>query len=82
MSASAMAWPRSAPRLRWRRTGRWHRADAQQRWQSHGPAWWLGKGTLKNAFNREAFKDREFRQGAYPFEDLKRVDSADHLHRP
>ena len=49
-------------------------AAQQQRWQSHGPAWWLGKGTLKNAFNREAFKDREFRQGAYPFEKLKRVD--------
>ncbi|MCZ4314264.1 4Fe-4S dicluster domain-containing protein [Comamonadaceae bacterium G21597-S1] len=49
-------------------------AAQQQRWQSHGPAWWLGKGTLKNAFNREAFKDRDFRQGAYPFEKLKRVD--------
>ncbi len=49
-------------------------AAQQQKWQSHGPAWWLGKGTLKNAFNREAFKDREFRQGAYPFEKLKRVD--------
>ena len=48
---------------------------AQDRWQSHGPAWWLGKGTLKNAFNRESFKDREFRLGAYPFEDLKRVDN-------
>jgi reductive dehalogenase len=47
----------------------------QRRWQSHGPAWWLGKGTLKNAFNREAFRGREFRQGAYPFEKLKRVDT-------
>lgn len=50
-------------------------ATAQDRWQSHGPSWWLGKGTLKNAFNREAYKDREFRKGAYPFEDLKRVDT-------
>jgi reductive dehalogenase len=50
-------------------------AAQQQRWQSHGPAWWLGKGTLKNAFDREAFKNREFRKGAYPFEDLKRVDA-------
>jgi len=49
-------------------------AASQQRWQSHGPAWWLGKGTLKNAFNREAFQGREFRQGAYPFEKLKRVE--------
>ena len=47
---------------------------AQQRWKSHGPAWWLGKGTRKSALNREGFKDREFRKGAYPFEDLKRVD--------
>ena len=50
-------------------------ASEQQRWQSHGPAWWLGKGTLKSAFNREAFKNREFRQGAFPFEKLKRVDA-------
>ena len=50
-------------------------ASQQQRWQSHGPAWWLGKGTLKSAFNREAFQDREFRLGAFPFEDLKRVDT-------
>jgi reductive dehalogenase len=49
-------------------------AQAQQRWKSHGPAWWLGKGTLKGALNREGFKDREFRKGAYPFEDLKRVE--------
>lgn len=46
----------------------------QQRARSHGAAWWLGKGTLKNAFNREAFARREFRQGAYPFETLKRQD--------
>jgi ferredoxin-NADP reductase/ferredoxin len=50
-------------------------AAQQRKWRSHGPAWWLGKGTLKNAFNREAYKDREFRKGAYPFEDLKRVDT-------
>jgi reductive dehalogenase len=49
-------------------------AAAQDRWQSHGPAWWLGKGTLKSAFHRDAYKHREFRQGAYPFEKLKRVD--------
>lgn len=46
---------------------------AQRRWQSHGPAWWLGKGTLKSAHNREAFARREFRLGAFPFETLKRV---------
>ncbi len=50
-------------------------AAAQRRRHSHGPAWWLGKGTLKNAFNREAYRSREFRQGAFAFEKLKRVDT-------
>ena len=47
----------------------------QNRWQSHGPAWWLGQGTLKGAFHRDAFAQREFRQGAHPFETLKRRDT-------
>ncbi len=50
-------------------------ATQQRRRQSHGAAWWLGKGTLKNAFNREAYARREFRQGAFPFEKLKRRDT-------
>ena len=49
-------------------------ASQQKRWQSHGPSWWLGKGTLKSAIDREAFDGREFRLGAYPFETLKRRD--------
>ncbi|MEO8080352.1 MAG: 4Fe-4S dicluster domain-containing protein, partial [Caldimonas sp.] len=49
-------------------------AAAQRRWRSHGPAWWLGKGTLKSAFNREAYATREFRLGAFPFETLTRRD--------
>lgn len=49
-------------------------AAVQRRSRSHGPAWWLGKGTLKGAFNREAFARREFRQGAFPFETLQRRD--------
>lgn len=48
---------------------------AQDRWRSHGPAWWLGRGTLKSAFNHEAYAHREFRDGAYPFETLKRQDT-------
>jgi len=59
---------------------------ASSRWQTHGPGWWLGaqasgtsgwrwQGTLKSAFNREAYARREFRQGAYPFETLKRRDT-------
>lgn len=48
--------------------------NALDRVRSHGPAWWLGKGTPRSAFNREPYRDREFRMGAYPFEKLKRVD--------
>jgi reductive dehalogenase len=47
---------------------------AAGRWRSHGPAWWLGRGSEKNAFNREPYAGREFRLGALPFETLKRVD--------
>ena len=44
------------------------------RLRSHGPAWWLGKGTVKNAFNRVPYARRPFHLGAYPFETLKRRD--------
>jgi reductive dehalogenase len=44
------------------------------RLKSHGPAWWLGKGTVKNAFNRVPYKKRPFHLGAYPYEKLKRRD--------
>ena len=43
--------------------------------RSHGPSWWAGKGTFKSAFTREAYANREFRLGAYPFETLKRRDT-------
>ncbi len=46
----------------------------QRQWRSHGPAWWLGKGTLKGAFHREAYAKRDFRDGAWPFESLPRRD--------
>jgi reductive dehalogenase len=49
-------------------------ASALDRVRSHGVAWWLGKGTLRNAFNREPYRNREFRMGAFPFEKLKRVE--------
>jgi reductive dehalogenase len=45
---------------------------AQRRWRSHGPAWWLGLGTLKGAFHRDAYARRDFHQGAFPFETLRR----------
>ena len=43
--------------------------------QSYGPAWWVGKGTSKSAFNRDAYRKRNYVDGALPFETLKRVDA-------
>ena len=43
--------------------------------RSHGPAWWIGKGTLKSALNREPYQSRDFRMGPQPFEKLKRRDT-------
>ena len=43
--------------------------------RSHGPAWWVGKGTLKSALNREPYQSRDFRMGPQPFEKLKRRDT-------
>ncbi|MCB1998389.1 MAG: 4Fe-4S dicluster domain-containing protein, partial [Rhodoferax sp.] len=49
-------------------------AERQDRWRSHGPAWWLGKGTLKGAFHQDAYAKRDFADGAWPFETLPRRD--------
>jgi reductive dehalogenase len=49
-------------------------APSQQRWRSHGPAWWLGTAGTKSAFNREAYARRDFKDGALPFETLRRRD--------
>lgn len=43
--------------------------------RSHGPAWWVGKGFARNAFNRIPFAKKKFRDGAYPFERIKRVET-------
>ncbi|SFU16507.1 reductive dehalogenase [Pseudovibrio denitrificans] len=43
-------------------------------WSSHGPAWQLGMGTFKNAFNRKPFENRDYHMGAFPFERIKRVE--------
>ncbi len=48
--------------------------EEQPTWKTHGPAWMLGMGFAKNAFNREAFTKRRYVDGAHPFETLKRVD--------
>ncbi len=47
---------------------------ADQAWmRTKGPAWWMGMGFAKNAFNREPYANRRYVDGAYPFETLKRV---------
>jgi len=44
-------------------------------WRSHGPAWIVGKGTLKAAYNAKPYARRNFCQGAYLFETIKRRDT-------
>jgi reductive dehalogenase len=49
---------------------------AKQPWfRTSGPAWWLGKGFSKNAFNRDPYATRDYVNGAHPFEKLKRVET-------
>ena len=48
--------------------------DRQPRRYTHGPAWKLGKGFAKNAFNREPIARRRYVDGPHPFETLKRVN--------
>jgi len=45
-----------------------------ERLKSHGPAWWAGKGFEKNVFNAVPYKSRKFKDGAYPYEKIKRVE--------
>jgi ferredoxin-NADP reductase/ferredoxin len=44
-------------------------------WQTHGPAWWLGKGTDRKAATATPYRDREFHKGAHPFETIKRRET-------
>ncbi|WP_435137749.1 2Fe-2S iron-sulfur cluster-binding protein [Pseudopelagicola sp. nBUS_19] len=47
---------------------------AEQSWyRTLGPAWWLGKGFSKSALNRDPYRNRDYVNGAHPFERLKRV---------
>ena len=51
----------------------------RDRLRSHGLAWQLGgskpgNGFAKNAFNAKPYKKRLFKDGAYPFEQIKRVE--------
>ena len=47
---------------------------AGDRWNSHGPAWWVGKGFTKSALNTRPYQKRQFKDGAHPFEKIKRVE--------
>ncbi|WP_147124844.1 2Fe-2S iron-sulfur cluster-binding protein [Shimia ponticola] len=47
----------------------------QPRWKTHGPAWWLGAASAKSARTLDPYTTRSFRDGAHPFETLKRVDA-------
>lgn len=49
--------------------------DFAARIRSHGPTWWVGKGTLKSALFQEPYQRRDFRLGPQPFEKLKRRDA-------
>lgn len=44
------------------------------RWRSHGPKWWLGKGTFKSALSRTPYGRRPFAKGALPFEKIRKQD--------
>ena len=48
---------------------------APLRTQRIGPAWWLGKGTVKGALNRDPFARRDYANGGLAFEKLKRVET-------
>ncbi|MEH6823539.1 MAG: reductive dehalogenase [Motiliproteus sp.] len=43
--------------------------------RSKGPAWWVGHGSTKNAFNAVAFKRRDFKDSHFPTEKDKHVDT-------
>jgi len=56
----------------------WPLAKARMRdkLKSHGPKWWFGRGMAKNAFTHISYKNRDFKDGAFPFERTKRQDTA------
>jgi reductive dehalogenase len=49
---------------------------ADQPWlRTKGPAWWLGAGFAKSAFNLDPYARRDFVDGPHPFETLTRVET-------
>ncbi|MFN8721182.1 MAG: 2Fe-2S iron-sulfur cluster-binding protein [Rhodospirillales bacterium] len=51
------------------------RRGLADRLRSHGPSWWLGQGTFKGLLNRLPYRARRFRDGALPFERIRRRDT-------
>ena len=48
--------------------------DQQPWFKTRGPAWWVGAGFAKNAMNQDPYARRRYKDGAHPFEKLKRKD--------
>ena len=47
---------------------------AEQDWRrAKGPAWWVGRGFARNAWNAEGFRNRRYVDGPHAFETLRRV---------
>jgi reductive dehalogenase len=44
-------------------------------WSSHGPSWWVGRGSARRASTAEGYAQRDFRMGAYPFEKIRRRET-------
>lgn len=44
-------------------------------WRSHGPDWWMGRGTQRRAATATPYAGRDFRMGPHPFETIKRKDT-------
>ncbi len=50
----------------------WPLATQQKKSRSHGLAWQLGIGSLKGKANQQPYANRDFKDGAYPFESITR----------
>ncbi|MVO18221.1 2Fe-2S iron-sulfur cluster-binding protein [Parasedimentitalea huanghaiensis] len=48
--------------------------DQQPMMKVKGPRWWVGLGSQRSALNLDPFKKRDYKDGAHPFETLKRVE--------
>ncbi|WIY27325.1 4Fe-4S dicluster domain-containing protein [Parasedimentitalea psychrophila] len=49
--------------------------DQQPLMQIKGPRWWLGLGSQRSALNVDPYRNRDYKDGAHPFETLTRVEA-------